>query len=163
MNGDPGSTQILTRHHGAKSHTVSQLGNSRTTPTSKSLQFSPFRLSKHLRTGSVCMSHHFLTTRMEPWGFIKSSVQTYIVHTKLKLRLSLSAQAQPRGLHGGHHHDILSHDHGGLSPVITPPNPMAAPTTSYEYLCYLPSSDWFWPPTIGVWYPGYHGSSVMTQ
>jgi hypothetical protein len=33
MNGDPGSTQILTWHNGAKSQTVIQLMNSRTVPT----------------------------------------------------------------------------------------------------------------------------------
>jgi hypothetical protein len=33
MNGDPGSTQILTRHCGAKSQNVSQLANLGTTPT----------------------------------------------------------------------------------------------------------------------------------
>jgi hypothetical protein len=38
-NGDPVSTQILTRHFGAHSQTVSQLVNSWTTPTSKSPQF----------------------------------------------------------------------------------------------------------------------------
>jgi hypothetical protein len=32
-NGDPGWTQILTLHHGARSHTVSQLVNAGTTPT----------------------------------------------------------------------------------------------------------------------------------
>jgi hypothetical protein len=38
MNGDPGSTQILTRHYGAQSQTISQLESSRTTATSKSPQ-----------------------------------------------------------------------------------------------------------------------------
>jgi hypothetical protein len=75
VNGDPVSTQILTRHCGTQSQTVSQLENSGSTPISKSLQFSPSGLSKHLRTGSVHMPHHIVTTRMEPWGFIKSSVQ----------------------------------------------------------------------------------------
>jgi hypothetical protein len=36
VNGDPGSTQILTRHCGAQSYTVSQLESSGTTLTSKS-------------------------------------------------------------------------------------------------------------------------------
>jgi hypothetical protein len=88
LNGDRGSTQILTLHRGAKSQTVSHLGNSGTTPTSKSPQFNSSRLLKHLRTGLVRMLHHFLTTRMEPWGFIKSSAQTYTVHMRLSLCLS---------------------------------------------------------------------------
>jgi hypothetical protein len=33
LNGDPGSTQILTQHYGAKSQTISYLMNSGTTPT----------------------------------------------------------------------------------------------------------------------------------
>jgi hypothetical protein len=40
-------------------------------PTSKSPQLSPFELSKHLMMGLVHLPHHILTTRMEPWGFIK--------------------------------------------------------------------------------------------
>jgi hypothetical protein len=116
VNGDPGSTQILTRHCGAQSQTVSQLESSGTTPTGKSPQFSPSGLSKHLRTGSVRMPHHILTTRMEPWGFIKSSTQTYIAHMKLSLRLCFSAQAKPRGPHDGHHHRIPKPDHGGFKP-----------------------------------------------
>jgi hypothetical protein len=116
-------------------------------PTSEYLQFSPSGLSKHLRMGSVHMSHHFLTTRMEPWGFINSSAQTYTVHMKLSLSMCFPSQAQPRGLHSGHHRGISSPDHGGLSPIITPPNPTVAPTTSYEYLFCLPSSDRLWPPS----------------
>jgi hypothetical protein len=57
-------------------------------PTSKSSQFSHSGLSKHLRTGSLCMSHHILTTQIELWGFIKSSVQNKAVHMELSLRLS---------------------------------------------------------------------------
>jgi hypothetical protein len=52
------------------------------------------------------MPHHFLTTWTELWGFIKSLAQTCIVHLKLSLRLSFSAQTQPPGLHGGHRHGI---------------------------------------------------------
>jgi hypothetical protein len=40
----------------------------------------------------VHMPHHFLTTWMESWAFIKSSAQTYTIHMKLSLRLSF----QPR-------------------------------------------------------------------
>jgi hypothetical protein len=40
-SGDPCSTQVLNRHYGAKSHTVSQLNSSGTTSTSKSPQLSP--------------------------------------------------------------------------------------------------------------------------
>jgi hypothetical protein len=46
----------------------------------------------------VLTSHHFLTNRMEQWGFIKSSTQTYIVHMKLSLRLSFPTKTQPQGL-----------------------------------------------------------------
>jgi hypothetical protein len=88
MNDDLGSTQILTQHYGAQSQTVSQLESSGTTPTSKSPQFSPSGLSKHLRTGSVSMPHHILTTRVEPRGFIKSSVQNKEVHIELSLHLN---------------------------------------------------------------------------
>jgi hypothetical protein len=35
--------------------------------------FSPYGLSKHPMTGSVHMTHHFLTTGIEQWGFIKPS------------------------------------------------------------------------------------------
>jgi hypothetical protein len=66
LNCDPSSTQILTRHYGAQSQPVSQLENSGTTLTSKFPQLSPSRLSKHLRTGSVQMPLHILTSRMEP-------------------------------------------------------------------------------------------------
>jgi hypothetical protein len=49
-NNDPGSTQIPTQHCGAQSHTVSQLASSGTTLTSKSMQFSPSRFTKHLNS-----------------------------------------------------------------------------------------------------------------
>jgi hypothetical protein len=97
MNGDPGSTQILTHHYGAQSETVSHLESLRTMPTSKSPLFSPSGLSKHLRTGLVRLSHHFLTTRMEPWGFIKLSVQAYTLHMKLSLCLSFYLRHSLRG------------------------------------------------------------------
>jgi hypothetical protein len=40
-HGDPGSTQILTRKYGAKSHTVSKLVNSITAPTRQVLVVQP--------------------------------------------------------------------------------------------------------------------------
>jgi hypothetical protein len=98
----------------------------------------------------VHMPRHFLTTWTEPWGFIKSSAQTYTVHMKLSLCMSFSTQTQPRGLHGGHHHGISSPDHGGLSPIITPPNPTTVHTISYEYLFYLPSSELLRPTARGL-------------
>jgi hypothetical protein len=64
---------------------------------------------------------------------------------KLSLRLLFSVQVQPQGLHGGHHHGILCPDQGGLSPIITPPNPAVVPAVSYEYLFDLPSSERFRP------------------
>jgi hypothetical protein len=73
MNGDPGSTQILTQHFGAQSQTAGQLTNSWTMPTSKSPLFRRSELTKHLRTGFVHLSHHILATRTEPWGSIKLS------------------------------------------------------------------------------------------
>jgi hypothetical protein len=42
----------------------------------------------HLRMRSVQIPHHILTTRTEPWGFIKSSVLYLSVHIELSLRLS---------------------------------------------------------------------------
>jgi hypothetical protein len=51
MNGDLGSTHILTRHGGAQSQIVTWLERSGTMPTSKLAQVSPSGLSKHLRTG----------------------------------------------------------------------------------------------------------------
>jgi hypothetical protein len=56
------------------------------------------------------------------------------------------ARRKARGLHSGHHRRILSPDHGGLNPIITPLNPAAVPTVSYEYLFCLPSSEWLWLP-----------------
>jgi hypothetical protein len=44
MNGDPGSTEILTRHCGAKSLTVNQLANSGTTPTRQVPVVRPLRV-----------------------------------------------------------------------------------------------------------------------
>jgi hypothetical protein len=40
-------------------------------------------------------THHFQTTQMELWGFIKPSVYTYTIHMKLSLRLGFSTQTQP--------------------------------------------------------------------
>jgi hypothetical protein len=54
----------------------------------KSPQFSPFGFTNHMRTGSVRILHHILTTRMEPWDFIKSSTLYLSVHMELSLRLS---------------------------------------------------------------------------
>jgi hypothetical protein len=45
----------------------------------------------------------------------------------------LSTQPQPRRLHGGYHRGILGHDHRGFSPMVSPLNPVAAPTVAYEY------------------------------
>jgi hypothetical protein len=73
-NSDPGSTQILARHCGAKSQTVSQLANS--------------GLSKHLWTGSVRTPHHLLTTQTEPWGFLKPLAQNKPVHMELSINIS---------------------------------------------------------------------------
>jgi hypothetical protein len=80
MNGDPGSTQILTRYCGAKSQTISQLVNLRITPTSRSPQFSPSRLLKHLRMESVHTPHHILPIRTEPWDFVISLAQNKAIH-----------------------------------------------------------------------------------
>jgi hypothetical protein len=65
---------------------------------------------------------------------------------KLILRLSFLAQRSLGGQHGGYHHGIPSLDHAGFSPIITTSNPTVVPTTSYEYLFYLPTSDQLWPP-----------------
>jgi hypothetical protein len=60
----------------------------RTTPTGMSVQFSPSELLKHPRTGSVRITHHILTTRTEPWGFIKLLALYQLVHVELSLHLS---------------------------------------------------------------------------
>jgi hypothetical protein len=44
MNGDQGSTQILTRHCTGKSQTISQLVNSVTTPTRQVPDVQPLRV-----------------------------------------------------------------------------------------------------------------------
>jgi hypothetical protein len=47
----------------------------------KSSQLSPSRLLKHLRTGSVQMPHHILTTQTELRGYIKVvSAKTHITY-----------------------------------------------------------------------------------
>jgi hypothetical protein len=43
---------------------------------------------KHLRTGSMQILHHILTTRTEPWDFVKSPVLYLSVHIKFSLRMS---------------------------------------------------------------------------
>jgi hypothetical protein len=65
--------------------------------SSMSPQFSPSGLSKHLRMESVRMLHHILTTQMEPWGFIKSSVQNKVVHIELSFCLSFHLRRSLRG------------------------------------------------------------------
>jgi hypothetical protein len=52
------------------------------------MQFSPTGLSKQLRTGSVHVLNHILTTQMELRGFIKSSAQYKAVRMELSLCLS---------------------------------------------------------------------------
>jgi hypothetical protein len=113
-------------------------------PLSKYLLFSPSGSSKHLRSGSARMMRHFLTTRTESWGFIKSSAQNKVVHMELSFRL---AQTQHRRLHGGYHCEIPSRNRGGFSPTASPLNPMMAPAVICEYRFCLPLSDRLWPPT----------------
>jgi hypothetical protein len=117
-NGDPGCTQILTWHYDAQSQTVSQLVSSRTTPSSKSPQFSPSGLLTRPRMGLVQMSHHNLTTRTELWGCTK--VVSIKINSTYQLSLRLCfhlRQTQPRGLHGGHHRGILGRSCGGFGPT----------------------------------------------
>jgi hypothetical protein len=97
LNGDPGSTQILTWHYGAQSQTVSQLTSSGTTPASKSPQFGPSRFTNHLRTGPVRNPHHILTTQMEGWDFIKSSALYLSVQMQHSLCLSFYLRCGLRG------------------------------------------------------------------
>jgi hypothetical protein len=66
-------------------------------PTSKSPQFNPSGLSKHMRTGSVRVPHYILTTRMEPRVFIQSSTQNKVVQMELSLRLSFYLRRSLRG------------------------------------------------------------------
>jgi hypothetical protein len=114
--------------------------NSGTTPRGKCPFFSPFGSSKHQRTGSVCVSHHLLITRTEPWVFIKLSVQNKVVHMELSFHLSFQL-SHSLGVHGGYHHGIPRYDHGGFSPIPLSLNPAVVPTVTYEYLFYLPSSE----------------------
>jgi hypothetical protein len=68
-------------------------------PTRRPPLFSPSGLFKHLRTGSVCMPHHILTTWTEPCGFIKSSGQNKAAHTQLSGSSTLGTvghQLQPK-------------------------------------------------------------------
>jgi hypothetical protein len=73
MNSDLDSTQILIRHCGAKSQTVSQLMNSGTAPTRQVPVVQPLRVTETPVDGVMRMSHHLLTTRTKLWGFIKLS------------------------------------------------------------------------------------------
>jgi hypothetical protein len=57
-------------------------------PTSKCPYLSPSKFTNHLRTGSVQILHHILTTRKEPWDFINSSALCISVHMELSLCLS---------------------------------------------------------------------------
>jgi hypothetical protein len=59
----------------------------------------------------------------------------------------LSAQLQHQGLLGGYHCEIPSHDHGGFSPMGLPPNPVAVPTVTHEYLFWLLFSEWLQSPS----------------
>jgi hypothetical protein len=43
------------------------------------------------------MLHHILTTRIEPWGFIKSSTQIQLVHMELSHRLSFYLRCNLKG------------------------------------------------------------------
>jgi hypothetical protein len=64
------------------------------------------------------MLHHILTTWMEPRGYTKVDSakihSTYATYPPPKL----SPQAQPRGLHGGHHCGSRGQNCGGFSPTI---------------------------------------------
>jgi hypothetical protein len=128
--------------------------------TSKSPQFSTSRSSKHLRTGSVHMPHHILTTWMEPRGFIKPLVHNQVVYMKLSLCLSFLPQAQPRGLHSGHHHRIPNQDCGGFSPMISLLNHVEVPTVTTEYLFCPPSSNQLQPPAQWMAWGILSGSST---
>jgi hypothetical protein len=66
-------------------------------PTSKFPQLSPSRLSKHMRTGSVRILHHILTTQTELWGFIKSSMLYQSVQMELSHHLSFYLRCSLRG------------------------------------------------------------------
>jgi hypothetical protein len=71
--------------------------SSGTTATSKSQQFSPSGSMKHMRMGSVRISHHILTTQTEPWDFIKLSALYLSVHIEFSLRLSFYIKCSLRG------------------------------------------------------------------
>jgi hypothetical protein len=117
LNNDSGFTQILARHYGAQSQTVSHHVSSRITPSIKSPQFSPSELLKYLRMGLVQIPHHILTTRMEPRGYIKvvsaKICSTYATWPSPEF----SPQTQPWGLHVGHCRGIQGQNCGGYSPT----------------------------------------------
>jgi hypothetical protein len=69
--------------------------------TSKFLQLSASRISKHLRMGLVQMPHHILTTWTEPWGFIKSSASNQAVHMLHSLLLSFYLRRSLEDYTGG--------------------------------------------------------------
>jgi hypothetical protein len=83
----------MTQHYSSQSKTVSQLESSGTTSTSKFPQLSPSGLLKHLRTGSVQMPHHIMTTRMELslcWPFyLKHGPGGYTVGTTAGLPVEI--------------------------------------------------------------------------
>jgi hypothetical protein len=77
---------------------------------------------------------------------------------------------QPRGPHGGHHHEIPSRYRGGFSPAISLPNPTEVPTIPYVYLFRPSLSEQLATSstegsvvTVGVIYHGYHGLPFTAQ
>jgi hypothetical protein len=78
----------------------------------------------------VRLLHHFLNTRTEPWGFIKSLVQTYTIHMKLSLRLSFYLGRSLESYTRAPPQDSLSKP----CPTISPPNLAKVPGVSYVYL-----------------------------
>jgi hypothetical protein len=146
MNGDPGFTQILTRHYGAQSQTVDQLESPGTTPTSQSPQLNPSGLLQHPRTGSMRMPHNTLTTWMESRGFVKPSTWNKVVIWNLASAWAFTSDAAS-GATRWAHRGIPNQNYGGFSTTILLSNPMKVPVVKYEYLCYLPSRGHFQPPT----------------
>jgi hypothetical protein len=116
-------------------------------PLAKYSLFSPSGLSKHPRMGSAQKPRHLMRTRMELWGFIKSSTENKAIHMEVSHHLSFQLRRNLGGYRGGgYRRGIPCQECGVFSPMISPPNPVVAPTTTYEYLFCLSSSGRLRPP-----------------
>jgi hypothetical protein len=133
--------------------------------TSKFPQFSPSRLSKHLRTGLVQILHHILTTQRESWGFIKSSAPYQSIHMKLSFCLSFYLR---RNL-GGYTVDITAGFPAKIREALALQSRHRISRKCPQYHMGTCSATVEWPVDGGLEgycqgrYPGYHRPLVTTQ